>query len=175
MTDTRAPTTYIAVFDDVIGATESDHLPIICVTNHPRRASRSKGPMRFDASRIPTEYRLLRDLVAWAESGDLAYANDMSRNAYAGMLDKGLVWCAEPHTMARHMSETATNSGRFGKPKTGEQGLLEPSDLHDLKFIEAALPLATTKPAAKSPRHTVVQAETKDQAAESEAQDTEGE
>ena len=39
MTDVSAPTTNIAVLDDVIGATESDHLPIICVTNHPRLGS----------------------------------------------------------------------------------------------------------------------------------------
>ena len=156
VTDLLAPTTNIALLDDVIGATESDHLPIICVTNHPRLASRNKGPMRFDASRVRRGYRFLRDPVVWAESGDLACAIDISRNAY------GAMYIGEAHGADCH---------RFGKPMTGEQEHLEPSDLHDLKLIEAAI--GDDKTAAKSPRQTVVQGETEDQAAESEAQDTE--
>ena len=66
-------------------------------------------------------------------------------------LDKGLVWCPEPDTLAKHMAETVTNSGLFGKPMTVEQGQLEPSDLHDLKFIEVAWPLATTKQQRRAP------------------------
>ena len=73
MTDLLAPTTNIVVFDDVIGATESDHLPIIYVTNHPRHGSRNKGPMRFDASRVPGGY----------------HATDVSRNEHAGTTRAG--------------------------------------------------------------------------------------
>ena len=51
MTDLPAPTTNFAVFDDVIGASQSAHLPIICVTNFPRLSSRNKGPIRLDASK----------------------------------------------------------------------------------------------------------------------------
>ena len=82
--------------------------------------------MSFEASRVPRGYRLLRSLAAWAESGDLAYATDVSRNEYAGKLDKGLTWCAKPGTLAEHTAETATTSGNFGEPTLGERGLLEP-------------------------------------------------
>ena len=49
---------------------------------------------------------------------------DVSRNEHAEKLDKGLRWCADPDTLAKHTAETATNSGNFGKPTTGERGAL---------------------------------------------------
>ena len=61
------------------------------------------------------------------------------------------MWCTEPDTLAKHMAQTVINSGLFGKPMTVEQGQLGPSDLHDLKFIEAAWPLATTKQQRRAP------------------------
>ena len=48
MTDLLAPTTNIALFDGVIGATEADHLPIICLTNHPPLGSRNGTRVRRD-------------------------------------------------------------------------------------------------------------------------------
>ena len=96
---------------DVIGATESEHLPIICLINHHRLGSRHNRPMKFVSSRVP-------DPVAWAESDDLPYATDVSRNAYARKLD-GRLRCAELDTLAKHMAESVTHCGRFGKPKTG--------------------------------------------------------
>ena len=45
------------------------------------------------------------------------------------------MWCADPDTTC----------GKFGKPKTEELGLMEPSEHRDLSLIEAARPLATTK------------------------------
>ena len=127
------PTTFKAVFDDVVGATESDHLPIICVTNHPRLSSRNKGPMRLDASRVSRGYRLLRSPVAWAECGDFAYATDVARNEYAGKLDRGLMWCVDTDTLAKHMAETATNTANLGEPTIGDRRLLEPHELNDLR------------------------------------------
>ena len=103
ITDLFTPTANIVVFDDVIGATESDHLPIICATNFPRLGSRNKGPMRFDASRVPRGCRLLRSPMALAECG-------------------GLMWCADPDTLAKHTE----------KPTMGDRGLLEPHELNDL-------------------------------------------
>ena len=54
-----------------------------------------------------------------------AHATDVSRNEYAGKLDKGLMWCADPDRPAKHMAETATNSGNFGKPTTRASGTLQ--------------------------------------------------
>ena len=53
------------------------------------------------------------------------------------------MWCADPHTLAKHMVESSTNCGRLGKPKTGGPGLLDTSELRDLSLIEAAKPLST--------------------------------
>ena len=69
--------------------------------------------MRFDASRVPRRYRLLGSPATWAQSGDLACATDVFRNENAGQLDKGLMWCADPDTLAEHMAETAANSGKI--------------------------------------------------------------
>ena len=43
------------------------------------------------------------------------------------------------------MAENGTNSGPLGKPKTGGQGLLDPSEPRDLNLIEAARPRATNE------------------------------
>ena len=75
--------------------------------------------MRLDSSRVPRGCQLLRDPAAWTESADHAYATDISRNAYAGKLDKELMWCADPDTLAKHMAESATNSGSLGQSKMG--------------------------------------------------------
>ena len=146
VTDLSAPTTNIALLDDVIGETESDHLPIICVTNHPRLASRNKGPMRFDASRVPKGYRVLRDPAVWAESGDLVCAVDISRNA-CGSTGTDVVprarYIGEAHCGDCQQQWTVRQADDWGTGRT--------SDLHDLRLIEAAWPLKTTKQQRRAP------------------------
>ena len=124
VTDLSSSTTHVAVFDDATAATESG---IYLLDQRVKTAQPPQGPMRFDASRVPRSYRLLRAPSACAESGDAAYAMGVARNAYSEKLGHRLKWCAEPDTFANHAAEAATNSGRFGKPKTGGPGLLDPS------------------------------------------------
>ena len=98
--------------------------------------------MRFDA-RVRREYRLLRDPVAWTESGDLACASDISRNEYARKPDEGLMWCEGPDSETR--GGVRCELWHIWQAKTGESGLLlKPSELRDLMLIEAATTLATT-------------------------------
>ena len=60
--------------------------------------------------------------------------------------------CGAPtqDTLAKHVAETAMNSGNFGKPRMGERGLLESHELNDLRLVEAAKPMAVTKEQRRS-------------------------
>ena len=159
MTDLLAPTTIIAVFDDVIGATESDHLSIICVTNHPRLGSRIKGPMSCDAARVPRGFRFLRRLAAWAESMDLACATDVSRNEYGSCGARNQApWRS---TRLRPLRKVAI----WESQRRANEGSWEPCEPNDMR-LEAARPLATSRALGK----LWFQGEAQDQEAEGQAQ-----